>query len=140
MEVLTQYFLPNNAIKRTSFSSRDVIFLPEVVHFILNITALNANMCIMDALHCVLIKIITKTTFFSFYLKACAHRWKNVYYESEHILPHGFCSVISPTLQGKTQTLIPCYEGKMSCDSHFSVDPHGVQCDPNDKKKLLKRI
>lgn len=46
-----------------------------------------------------------------FFPQACAHRWKNVYYRSEHILPHGFCSVIPPTLQGKTQTLIPCYEG-----------------------------
>ncbi|XP_036429517.1 integrin alpha-9 isoform X2 [Colossoma macropomum] len=41
---------------------------------------------------------------------ACAHRWKNVYYESEHILPHGYCSVIPPTLQGSTRALIPCYE------------------------------
>uniref|UniRef100_A0A8C6NNL1 Integrin, alpha 9 n=1 Tax=Nothobranchius furzeri TaxID=105023 RepID=A0A8C6NNL1_NOTFU len=41
---------------------------------------------------------------------ACAHRWKNVYYESEHILPHGYCSIISPTLQGSTKPLIPCYE------------------------------
>ncbi|MCJ8730858.1 hypothetical protein PDJAM_G00189280 [Pangasius djambal] len=41
---------------------------------------------------------------------ACAHRWKNVYYESEYILPHGYCSVIAPTLQGRTQALIPCYE------------------------------
>uniref|UniRef100_A0A8C2IRB5 Integrin, alpha 9 n=1 Tax=Cyprinus carpio TaxID=7962 RepID=A0A8C2IRB5_CYPCA len=41
---------------------------------------------------------------------ACAHRWKNVYYESEHILPHGYCSIIPATLQGKSQPLIPCYE------------------------------
>ncbi|XP_053188567.1 integrin alpha-9 [Scomber japonicus] len=41
---------------------------------------------------------------------ACAHRWKNVYYNSEHILPHGYCSIISPTLQGQTKPLIPCYE------------------------------
>uniref|UniRef100_A0A671K980 Integrin alpha-9-like n=1 Tax=Sinocyclocheilus anshuiensis TaxID=1608454 RepID=A0A671K980_9TELE len=41
---------------------------------------------------------------------ACAHRWKNVYYESEYILPHGYCSVIPATLQGKSQPLIPCYE------------------------------
>ncbi|KAL2082997.1 hypothetical protein ACEWY4_020770 [Coilia grayii] len=41
---------------------------------------------------------------------ACAHRWKNVYYESEHILPHGYCSIINSTLQGRTQPLIPCYE------------------------------
>uniref|UniRef100_A0A8D3A782 Integrin, alpha 9 n=1 Tax=Scophthalmus maximus TaxID=52904 RepID=A0A8D3A782_SCOMX len=41
---------------------------------------------------------------------ACAHRWKNVYYDTEHILPHGYCSVIPPTLQGKTKPLIPCYE------------------------------
>uniref|UniRef100_A0AAR2JJ76 Integrin alpha-2 domain-containing protein n=1 Tax=Pygocentrus nattereri TaxID=42514 RepID=A0AAR2JJ76_PYGNA len=41
---------------------------------------------------------------------ACAHRWKNVYYESEQILPHGYCSVIPPTLQGRTRALIPCYE------------------------------
>uniref|UniRef100_A0A671YMH3 Integrin, alpha 9 n=1 Tax=Sparus aurata TaxID=8175 RepID=A0A671YMH3_SPAAU len=43
---------------------------------------------------------------------ACAHRWKNVYYDSEHILPHGYCSIIPPTLQGRTKPLIPCYEGK----------------------------
>ncbi|KAI1894239.1 hypothetical protein AGOR_G00113770 [Albula goreensis] len=41
---------------------------------------------------------------------ACAHRWKNVYYESEQILPHGYCSVIAPTLQGSARPLIPCYE------------------------------
>uniref|UniRef100_A0AAZ3RJS2 Integrin alpha-2 domain-containing protein n=1 Tax=Oncorhynchus tshawytscha TaxID=74940 RepID=A0AAZ3RJS2_ONCTS len=41
---------------------------------------------------------------------ACAHRWKNVYYDSELILPHGYCSIIPPTLQGRTQALIPCYE------------------------------
>ncbi|XP_061101634.1 integrin alpha-9 [Conger conger] len=41
---------------------------------------------------------------------ACAHRWKNVYYESEQILPHGYCSVIPPTLQGTARPLIPCYE------------------------------
>uniref|UniRef100_A0A672JHL0 Uncharacterized protein n=1 Tax=Salarias fasciatus TaxID=181472 RepID=A0A672JHL0_SALFA len=41
---------------------------------------------------------------------ACAHRWKNVYYASEYILPHGYCSIISPTLQGRTKPLIPCYE------------------------------
>ncbi|MBN3318326.1 ITA9 protein, partial [Atractosteus spatula] len=41
---------------------------------------------------------------------ACAHRWKNVYYGTEQILPHGFCSIISPNLQGNTKPLIPCYE------------------------------
>uniref|UniRef100_A0A3Q3AZJ9 Integrin, alpha 9 n=1 Tax=Kryptolebias marmoratus TaxID=37003 RepID=A0A3Q3AZJ9_KRYMA len=41
---------------------------------------------------------------------ACAHRWKNVFYDSEHILPHGYCSVIPATLQGRTKPLIPCYE------------------------------
>uniref|UniRef100_A0A8C4EG27 Integrin, alpha 9 n=1 Tax=Dicentrarchus labrax TaxID=13489 RepID=A0A8C4EG27_DICLA len=41
---------------------------------------------------------------------ACAHRWKNVYYDSEHILPHGYCSIIPPNLQGRTKPLIPCYE------------------------------
>uniref|UniRef100_A0A665WNJ2 Uncharacterized protein n=1 Tax=Echeneis naucrates TaxID=173247 RepID=A0A665WNJ2_ECHNA len=41
---------------------------------------------------------------------ACAHRWKNVYYDSEHILPHGYCSIIPTTLQGRTKPLIPCYE------------------------------
>ncbi|XP_066546619.1 integrin alpha-9 [Amia ocellicauda] len=41
---------------------------------------------------------------------ACAHRWKNVYYAAEQILPHGFCSVIPPNLQGSTRSLIPCYE------------------------------
>ncbi|XP_066535533.1 integrin alpha-9 isoform X2 [Hoplias malabaricus] len=53
---------------------------------------------------------------------ACAHRWKNVYYESEHILPHGYCSVIPTTLQGKTQALIPCYEDykKMYGEEHGS--------------------
>uniref|UniRef100_A0AAY5EUW8 Integrin alpha-2 domain-containing protein n=1 Tax=Electrophorus electricus TaxID=8005 RepID=A0AAY5EUW8_ELEEL len=53
---------------------------------------------------------------------ACAHRWKNVYYESEHILPHGYCSVIQPSLQGKTRPLIPCYEDhkKMYGEEHGS--------------------
>ncbi|TTI76914.1 Integrin alpha-9 [Bagarius yarrelli] len=51
---------------------------------------------------------------------ACAHRWKNVYYEKEHILPHGYCSVIPPTLQGRTQALIPCYEGYAVTAGHFS--------------------
>uniref|UniRef100_A0A8C8DW44 Integrin, alpha 9 n=1 Tax=Oryzias sinensis TaxID=183150 RepID=A0A8C8DW44_9TELE len=41
---------------------------------------------------------------------ACAHRWKNVYYASEHILPHGYCAIIPPSLQGRTKPLIPCYE------------------------------
>ncbi|MGH0119324.1 UNVERIFIED_CONTAM: hypothetical protein FKN15_002127 [Acipenser sinensis] len=41
---------------------------------------------------------------------ACAHRWKNVFYESEHILPHGFCSIIPPNLQRNRRDLIPCYE------------------------------
>ncbi|KAJ8334570.1 hypothetical protein SKAU_G00402090, partial [Synaphobranchus kaupii] len=41
---------------------------------------------------------------------ACAHRWKNVYYKSEQILPHGYCSVIPPALQGTARPLIPCYE------------------------------
>ncbi|XP_076830390.1 integrin alpha-9 isoform X2 [Brachyhypopomus gauderio] len=53
---------------------------------------------------------------------ACAHRWKNVYYETEHILPHGYCSMIQPSLQGKTQPLIPCYEDhkKMYGEEHGS--------------------
>ncbi|KAM6956322.1 integrin alpha-9 [Aplochiton taeniatus] len=41
---------------------------------------------------------------------ACAHRWKNVYYDTEHILPHGYCSIVPPSLQGRTRPLIPCYE------------------------------
>uniref|UniRef100_G3SN35 Integrin alpha first immunoglubulin-like domain-containing protein n=1 Tax=Loxodonta africana TaxID=9785 RepID=G3SN35_LOXAF len=41
---------------------------------------------------------------------ACAHRWKNIYYETDHILPHGFCYVIPSNLQAKGRTLIPCYE------------------------------
>ncbi|KAM4821467.1 integrin alpha-9 [Thomomys bottae] len=41
---------------------------------------------------------------------ACAHRWKNIYYEADHILPHGFCYWIPPNLQAKGRTLIPCYE------------------------------
>ncbi|KAK6491702.1 integrin alpha-9-like isoform X1 [Huso huso] len=41
---------------------------------------------------------------------ACAHRWKNVFYGSEHILPHGFCSIIPPNLQRNGRDLIPCYE------------------------------
>ncbi|KAG7275653.1 hypothetical protein CRUP_009619 [Coryphaenoides rupestris] len=44
------------------------------------------------------------------WMGACAHRWKNVYYDAEHILPHGYCSIIPPTLQGHTRPLIPCYE------------------------------
>nr|XP_060496691.1 integrin alpha-9-like [Panthera onca] len=42
--------------------------------------------------------------------KACAHRWKNIYYETDHILPHGFCYIIPSNLQAKGRTLIPCYE------------------------------
>uniref|UniRef100_A0A8C4ZKJ9 Integrin, alpha 9 n=1 Tax=Gadus morhua TaxID=8049 RepID=A0A8C4ZKJ9_GADMO len=42
---------------------------------------------------------------------ACAHRWKNVFYEKEQfILPHGYCSIIPPNLQGHNRALIPCYE------------------------------
>nr|XP_056713722.1 integrin alpha-9 [Euleptes europaea] len=41
---------------------------------------------------------------------ACAHRWKNVYYETEYILPHGFCNVIPPNLGSYGRKLIPCYE------------------------------
>ncbi|CAH2283336.1 integrin alpha-9 [Pelobates cultripes] len=41
---------------------------------------------------------------------ACAHRWKNIYYESEYILPHGFCSILPPNLQANGKRLIPCYE------------------------------
>ncbi|XP_058039134.1 integrin alpha-9 isoform X12 [Ahaetulla prasina] len=41
---------------------------------------------------------------------ACAHRWKNVYYETEYILPHGFCNIIPPNLGLKGKKLMPCYE------------------------------
>ncbi|KAM9099170.1 integrin alpha-9 isoform 1-T1 [Sarcophilus harrisii] len=41
---------------------------------------------------------------------ACAHRWKNIYYETDHILPHGFCYIIPANLQARGRTLIPCYE------------------------------
>eukprot|EP00073_Rattus_norvegicus_P038111 XP_008764934.2 PREDICTED: integrin alpha-9 [Rattus norvegicus] len=41
---------------------------------------------------------------------ACAHRWKNIYYETDHILPHGFCYLIPSNLQAKGRMLIPCYE------------------------------
>nr|XP_042138124.1 integrin alpha-9-like [Peromyscus maniculatus bairdii] len=41
---------------------------------------------------------------------ACAHRWKNIYYETDHILPHGFCYLIPSNLQAKGRVLIPCYE------------------------------
>ncbi|KFO30946.1 Integrin alpha-9 [Fukomys damarensis] len=41
---------------------------------------------------------------------ACAHRWKNIFYETDHILPHGFCYIIPSNLQAKGRTLIPCYE------------------------------
>ncbi|XP_038617892.1 integrin alpha-9 [Tachyglossus aculeatus] len=41
---------------------------------------------------------------------ACAHRWKNIYYETDHILPHGFCYIIPSNLQANGRTLIPCYE------------------------------
>ncbi|KAJ7418702.1 integrin subunit alpha 9 [Willisornis vidua] len=42
---------------------------------------------------------------------ACAHRWKNIYYETEYILPHGFCNIIPPNLQSNGRKLLPCYEG-----------------------------
>ncbi|XP_043396588.1 integrin alpha-9 isoform X3 [Chelonia mydas] len=41
---------------------------------------------------------------------ACAHRWKNIYYETEYILPHGFCNIIPPNLQSNGRKLLPCYE------------------------------
>ncbi|XP_053322104.1 integrin alpha-9 [Spea bombifrons] len=41
---------------------------------------------------------------------ACAHRWKNIYYESEYILPHGFCVILPPNLQANGRKLMPCYE------------------------------
>ncbi|XP_064025760.1 integrin alpha-9 [Pogoniulus pusillus] len=41
---------------------------------------------------------------------ACAHRWKNIYYETEYILPHGFCNIIPPNLQPNGRKLMPCYE------------------------------
>uniref|UniRef100_A0A8C5AZI6 Integrin, alpha 9 n=1 Tax=Gadus morhua TaxID=8049 RepID=A0A8C5AZI6_GADMO len=52
---------------------------------------------------------------------ACAHRWKNVFYEKEQfILPHGYCSIIPPNLQGHNRALIPCYEGKKYGEEHGS--------------------
>nr|XP_009678087.1 PREDICTED: integrin alpha-9-like [Struthio camelus australis] len=54
---------------------------------------------------------------------ACAHRWKNIYYETEYILPHGFCNIIPPNLQPAGRRLLPCYEGKVwgspPCTSSF---------------------
>ncbi|XP_072859916.2 integrin alpha-9 isoform X1 [Pogona vitticeps] len=41
---------------------------------------------------------------------ACAHRWKNIYYETEYILPHGFCKIIPPNLEPNGKRLMPCYE------------------------------
>ncbi|XP_042331556.1 integrin alpha-9 [Sceloporus undulatus] len=41
---------------------------------------------------------------------ACAHRWKNIYYETEYILPHGFCNIIPPNLGPNGKKLLPCYE------------------------------
>ncbi|XP_067888385.1 integrin alpha-9 isoform X2 [Heterodontus francisci] len=43
-------------------------------------------------------------------MNACAHRWKNIHYESEHILPHGACYIIPPNLSRKTKELLPCYQ------------------------------
>ncbi|GCB68609.1 hypothetical protein scyTo_0015236 [Scyliorhinus torazame] len=44
---------------------------------------------------------------------ACAHRWKNIHYQSEHILPHGACYIIPPNLSRRTKELLPCYQGKV---------------------------
>ncbi|XP_042716262.1 integrin alpha-9 isoform X4 [Chrysemys picta bellii] len=41
---------------------------------------------------------------------ACAHRWKNIYYETEYVLPHGFCNIIPPNLHSNGRKLLPCYE------------------------------
>ncbi|XP_044149240.1 integrin alpha-9 isoform X2 [Bufo gargarizans] len=41
---------------------------------------------------------------------ACAHRWKNIYYESEVILPYGSCIILPPNLQANGKKLLPCYE------------------------------
>ncbi|KAM4687277.1 integrin alpha-9 [Discoglossus pictus] len=41
---------------------------------------------------------------------ACGHRWKNIFYETEVILPYGVCFILPPNLQGNVKKLIPCYE------------------------------
>ncbi|XP_055489478.1 integrin alpha-9 isoform X2 [Leucoraja erinacea] len=41
---------------------------------------------------------------------ACAHRWKNIHYETEHILPHGACYIVPPNLSRNTKELLPCYQ------------------------------
>lgn len=67
-------------------------------------------------------------------LQACAHRWKNVYYDSEHILPHGYCSIIPPSLQGRTKPLIPCYEGTVKAPP-WTVTAHGANTRINERRK-----
>lgn len=71
----------------------------------------------------------------AFLSQACAHRWKNVYYDSEHILPHGYCSIIPPTLQGRTKPLIPCYEGTVQAHvwTHISLS-HSADTDTGKEK------
>uniref|UniRef100_A0A670XW68 Integrin subunit alpha 4 n=1 Tax=Pseudonaja textilis TaxID=8673 RepID=A0A670XW68_PSETE len=41
----------------------------------------------------------------------CGHRWKNVYYVSEHKLPHGICYEIPPNFRTLlSQRICPCYK------------------------------
>ncbi|XP_058045387.1 integrin alpha-4 [Ahaetulla prasina] len=41
----------------------------------------------------------------------CGHRWKNVYYISEHKLPHGICYEIPPNFRTLlSQRICPCYK------------------------------
>ncbi|XP_078254019.1 integrin alpha-9 [Rhinoraja longicauda] len=41
---------------------------------------------------------------------ACAHRWKNIHYGTEHILPYGACYIVPPNLSRNTKELLPCYK------------------------------
>ncbi|KAG8124857.1 hypothetical protein E2320_020154 [Naja naja] len=45
------------------------------------------------------------------FVTVCGHRWKNVYYISEHKLPHGICYEIPPNFRTLlSQRICPCYK------------------------------
>uniref|UniRef100_A0A452J1E8 Uncharacterized protein n=1 Tax=Gopherus agassizii TaxID=38772 RepID=A0A452J1E8_9SAUR len=50
--------------------------------------------------------------FFSLYIQACGHRWKNIYYiKNEHKLPNGVCYEIPPDFRTQlSKRISPCYK------------------------------
>ncbi|KAH0621555.1 hypothetical protein JD844_022967 [Phrynosoma platyrhinos] len=61
------------------------------------------------------------------WLGACAHRWKNVFYISEHKLPNGVCYVIPSNFRTLlSQRICPCYKGYAVGAGHF-LSPNSTE-------------